>query len=79
MPQRVDCAVKTNRIAPPHQHQPNFSAAESAFLAAAVEDGIRILPRFRPEPLLARTGRGFMAPSGIEEIAARRQPHTLRK
>ena len=52
---------------------PRFSLAESSFLAAAVNDGIRIQPRFRPEPLLARTGRGFMASSGVAEIAAVKQ------
>jgi hypothetical protein len=46
-----------------------LSAAESAFLSAAVEEGIRIQPRFLPEPLLARTGRGHMAPAGVAEIA----------
>jgi hypothetical protein len=54
---------------------PGFSLPESAFLAAAVKDGIRIQRRFRPEPLLARTGRGFMAPSGVTEIAkAKKKP-----
>jgi hypothetical protein len=47
-----------------------FTAEEASFLAAAVEDGLEIQPRFRPEPLLAKTGRGFMASGGISEIAA---------
>ncbi len=58
---------------------PDFSAAESSFLAAALEDGIRIQPRFRPEPLLARTGRGFMASSGVAEIAAVKQSARRKK
>ena len=47
-----------------------FTAEEASFLAAAVEDGLEIQPRFRPEPLLAKTGRGFMASGGVSEIAA---------
>jgi len=53
---------------------PRFSPAEAAFLASAVEEGIRIQPRFRPEALLARTGRGFMASAGIAELAAAKRP-----
>ncbi len=63
----------------PSQNSPRpaireLSADEAAFLAAAVDDGLRIQPRFRPEPLLARTGRGFMASAGVSEIAAAKQP-----
>jgi hypothetical protein len=47
-----------------------LSAEEAAFLAAAVEEGTKIQSRFRPEPLLARTGRGFMESSGVADIAA---------
>lgn len=61
--------AKTARNSP----RPIFTADESAFLAATVEDGIRIQPRFRPEPLLVRTGRGFMESTGISEIAAAKQ------
>jgi hypothetical protein len=35
-----------------------------------VADGIQIQPRFRPEPMLALTGRGFMKSTGASEIAA---------
>jgi hypothetical protein len=62
--------MKTKRSASTDEMStPRFSTAESAFLTAAVADGIRIQPRFRPEPLLARTGRGFMASTGVTEIA----------
>jgi hypothetical protein len=56
-----------------------LSSAESAFLAAAVEDGIRIQSRFRPEPMLARTGRGFMASAGVAEIAEAKTKSIRRK
>lgn len=49
---------------------PQFTAEQAAFIAAAVKDGLEIQPRFRPEPLLAKTGRGFMESSGVSEIAA---------
>ncbi len=51
-----------------------FSPAESAFLASVVADGIQIQPRFRPEPMLALTGRGFMKSTGASEIAAAKKP-----
>ncbi len=57
----------------PAPSQPKFTAAESVFLAAAVDDGLRIQACFRPEPLLARTGRGFMESTGVSEIAAAKQ------
>lgn len=47
-----------------------FSPAAANFIAAAVADGLSIQHRFKAEPVYARTGKGFMAPSGVTEIAA---------
>jgi hypothetical protein len=48
----------------------SFSPAAASFIAAAVADGLAIQDRFKAEPVYARTGKGFMAPSGVTEIAA---------
>jgi len=54
-----------------------FSAEASAFIAAAVADGLAIQHRFKAEPVYARTGTGYMAPTGVAEIAAaKRQAKT---
>lgn len=47
-----------------------FSLTAADFIAAAVADGLSIQHRFKAEPVYARTGKGFMAPSGVTEIAA---------
>lgn len=47
-----------------------FSSEASAFIAAAVADGLAIQHRFKAEPVYARTGTGYMAPTGVSEIAA---------
>ncbi len=47
-----------------------FSSEASAFIAAAVADGLAIQHRFKAEPVYARTGTGYMAPTGVAEIAA---------
>ena len=49
---------------------PALSPAAAAFVAAAVADGLSIQHRFKAEPVYARTGIGYMAPSGVAEIAA---------
>jgi hypothetical protein len=46
-----------------------FSPAAASFIAAAVADGLAIQHRFKAEPVYARTGKGFMAPAGVAEIA----------
>jgi len=33
-------------------------------------EALRIQPRFVPEPMLARTGKGFMRSVGVSEVAA---------
>lgn len=33
-------------------------------------EGLRIQHRFRPEPIYKTTGKGYMAPAGVEEMAA---------
>jgi hypothetical protein len=54
-----------------------FSSEASAFIAAAVADGLAIQHRFKAEPIYARTGTGYMAPTGVAEIAAaKRQAKT---
>jgi hypothetical protein len=58
---------------------PALSPEEAAFLQSAVEEGTRIQPRFRPEPLLAKTGRGYMASAGVDEIAAVKRRRASRK
>ena len=53
---------------------PVFSGDAAAFIAAAVADGLAIQHRFKAEPVYARTGVGYMAPTGVAEIAvAKRQ------
>jgi hypothetical protein len=47
-----------------------FSPAAASFIAAAVADGLSIQHRFKAEPTYGRTGKGYMAPSGVSEIAA---------
>jgi hypothetical protein len=49
---------------------PVFSADAAAFISAAVADGLAIQHRFKAEPVYARTGVGYMAPTGVAEIAA---------
>jgi len=46
-----------------------FSPVAADFIAAAVADGLAIQHRFKAEPVYARTGKGFMSPSGVAEIA----------
>ncbi len=45
------------------------AAPVNVTLAQLVAEGLRIQHRFTPEPVYARTGRGFLRSSGISEIA----------
>lgn len=47
-----------------------FSPAAASFIAAAVADGVSIQHRFKAAPTYALTGQGYLAPSGVTEIAA---------
>jgi hypothetical protein len=49
---------------------PTFSADTAAFIADAVADGLAIQHRFKAKPVYTRTGVGYMAPTGVAEIAA---------
>lgn len=49
---------------------PTFSADTAAFIATAVADGLAIQHRFKAEPVYARIGIGYTAPTGVAEIAA---------
>ena len=37
---------------------------------AVVADGLRIQPRFKPEPIFAKTGVGLMCSVGVSELEA---------
>lgn len=37
-------------------------------LRELIEEGTRIQPRFKPEPVYAKTGKGYLAPSGVNEM-----------
>jgi hypothetical protein len=60
----------TARPAPPSASPNTFSPTAARFIAAAVADGLAIQHRFKAEPAYGRTGKGYMAPSGVSEIAA---------
>ncbi len=45
-----------------------MSAAENKFLKEAIKLGLRIQDRFLPEPVLARTGKGYMKSEGVETL-----------
>jgi hypothetical protein len=45
-----------------------MSAAESKFLKEAIKLGLRIQDRFLAEPVLARTGKGYMKSNGVETL-----------
>jgi len=38
------------------------------FLKRAIKDGLRIQHRFSAEPVLARTGRGYMKSEGVATL-----------
>jgi len=46
----------------------NMTAGESKFLKEAVKQGLRMQHRFLAEPVLARTGRGYMKSEGVTTL-----------
>ena len=48
---------------------PRFQAVDIP-LSEFIAEGIRLQHRFKAEPIFATTGVGFLAPSGVDEIAA---------
>jgi hypothetical protein len=42
---------------------------DQTLLQELIEEGLRIQPRFKPEPIYSKTGKGYMKPSGVDEIA----------
>ena len=46
----------------------NVSAAESKFLKEAIKQGLRMQDRFLAEPVLARTGKGYMKSEGVATL-----------
>jgi hypothetical protein len=44
------------------------SGAESKFLKEAIKEGLRIQDRFVPEPVLAKTGKGFLKSDGVATL-----------
>lgn len=53
----------------PKKSKKPSSEIDQKLLQELIEEGIRILPRFKPEPIYAKTGKGYLAPSGVDEIA----------
>jgi hypothetical protein len=45
------------------------SAPVNVSFADLVAEGLRIQHRFAAEPVYGRTGKGFLRPSGVDEIA----------
>jgi hypothetical protein len=45
-----------------------MTAEESKFLKAAIRTGLKIQHRFVPEPVLAKTGKGYMKSEGVETL-----------
>ena len=44
------------------------TAAESKFLREAIKQGLRIQDPFLPEPVLARTGKGYLKSEGVDTL-----------
>jgi hypothetical protein len=44
------------------------SAAENKFLKEAIKQGLRMQHRFLPEPVLARTGKGYLKSEGVTTL-----------
>jgi hypothetical protein len=44
------------------------TAAENKFLKEAIKRGLRIQDRFLPEPVLARTGKGYLKSEGVSTL-----------
>jgi hypothetical protein len=45
-----------------------MNAAESRFLKEAIRQGIRMQERFLAEPVLARTGKGYLKSEGVTTL-----------
>jgi hypothetical protein len=45
-----------------------MTAAENEFLKEAVKQGVRMQHRFLAEPLLARTGKGYLKSEGVPAL-----------
>lgn len=45
-----------------------MTAAENAFLKLAVKQGLRMQHRFVAEPVLARTGKGYLKSEGVDTL-----------
>jgi len=45
-----------------------MTAAENRFLKEAVKQGLRMQPRFLAEPVLARTGKGYLKSEGVTTL-----------
>ena len=45
-----------------------MTAEESKFLKAAIRNGLRMQHRFIAEPLLAKTGKGYMKSEGVDTL-----------
>jgi len=44
------------------------SAAENKFLKEAIKQGLRMQHRFLAEPVLARTGKGYLKSEGVTTL-----------
>ena len=45
-----------------------MTAAENKFLKEAIKQGLRMQSRFLPEPVLARTGKGYLRSEGVSTL-----------
>jgi hypothetical protein len=45
-----------------------MTLAENKFLKEAVKQGLRMQDRFLAEPVLARTGKGYLKSEGVETL-----------
>ena len=45
-----------------------MTTAENKFLKEAIKQGIRMQHRFLPEPVLARTGKGYLKSEGVDTL-----------
>ncbi len=46
----------------------SVTGAENKFLKEAIKQGLRMQHRFVAEPVLARTGKGFLKSEGVETL-----------
>jgi len=46
----------------------NMTMAENKFLKEAIRQGLRMQHRFLAEPVLARTGKGYMKSEGVATL-----------